>query len=512
MIDYTIELEKVNEVFVRTSKITIEQQLELREAFSAKAKDFWFDPRVRAGTWDGTLRFYNMQTNCFAIGLMPYFINFCKKHNYKYKFNFDVSDLRCDIADDDIKQLYQKIFKNSFKPREYQDFAIKKALRNKRGIIEHPTASGKSIIIYSLIRFMLATSDRKVLLVVPNINLVEQMFSDFKDYGWNSCESYCSLIYGTSKRKDWNNQLIISTWQSIYKKDISHFKDFGMVIIDETHGAKASSLKTILEKCVNADFRIGLTGSLQDKNEKNEKADFLTISGYLGPVIAKENTQDLIDQGFLSNIIIANLLLKYPDEFIELTKFESYNYMQEIEIIQSYNKRNKVLDFILNNIDKSHNVLILCHEIEDHLKVVEDYISKNFKDWNFNVIYGQVNANKREIIRREMIQKGGNILLASYGTVSTGVNIPRLHHIIFFSSFRSKIKVLQSIGRGLRKHESKEKLILWDIVDDLTYKTYHAGKEVLHKNYVYIHWLQRLKYYKFQNFKFITKQIDLEKL
>ena len=511
-----IILDKEDEVFLRTSKITIGQQLELGEAFSWKAKDFWFHPKFRAGTWNGTVHFYNRNTYTFPIGLLPYFVNFCKKFNYSYKLNFDISELKCDISDEDIDRLYTSIFKNSFKPRGYQDIAIKKALHSKRGIIEHPTASGKSLILYALIRFVLATTEKKVLLVVPSINLVNQMFVDFKSYGWDNCESYTSLIFGTSKRKDWNKSIIISTYQSIAKKSQEFFNDFGMVLIDECHGGKAISYKYILEKCINAEYRIGLTGSLQDINNKNEKAEYLTIAGYLGPVIAKEKTQDLIEQGFLSKILIANIILKYPEKYINLTKFDSYDYIQEIDIIQSYDKRNKILDYILNHINKDHNILILCHEIDEHLKVVEEYINKyinkHLKNWKLHIIYGQTAANKRENIRQEMIHNGGNILLASYGTLATGVNIPRLHHIIFFSSYKSKIKVLQSIGRGLRKHDSKEKLILWDITDDLTYITYQAGKEIFHKNYVYKHWIKRLEYYKSQGFKFINKQIDLEKL
>jgi len=512
MIDYTIILDKVDEVYISPSKITIEQQLELGEEFSCKAKDFWFHPKFRTGEWSGELKYYNRNTNQFPIGLLPQFIRFCKKFNYNYKFNFDISELKCEIDDDDVDKLYKSIFKKGYIPRDYQDYAIKKALRNKRGIIEHPTASGKSLVLYTLIRFILATTEKKVLLVVPSINLVKQMFSDFVDYGWSSCESYATLIYGAAKKRDWNKPIIISTWQSIHKKSPEFFRDFGMVIIDETHGAKAASLKSILEKSSNADYRIGLTGSLQDINIKNEKADFLTISGYLGPVIAKEKTSDLIDKGFLSDIMVANIFIKYPKDIVDLTKYESYSYVEEVDIIQSYANRNKILDYIINHSKKDNNILILCHEIEDHLLVVKDYIENHFEDWNLHIIYGKTTANQREKIRNEMRGKGGNILLASYGTLSTGVNIPRLHQVVFYSSYKSKIKVLQSIGRGLRKHESKSKLILWDIVDDLTYKTYRAGKEILHKNYVYSHWLKRLSYYKKQGFKFVNKQIDLEKL
>lgn len=512
MSEPTIILDKVNEVYLQTSQISISQQLELSEAFKCKAKDFFFSPLFRSGQWNGDLHFYNKSTRQFPIGLLSFFIKFCKKFNYSYKFNFDVSDLKCEISDEDIEKFYQHIFKNSFKPRDYQDFAIKKALRNKRGIIEHATGLGKSLSIYVLIRFILATTNKKILLIVPTINLVKQMFNDFKEYGWDSCSSYISLIYGTSTKKDWDNPIIISTWQSLYKKSEEFFKNFGMVIVDETHHAKSASIKSILAKCVNADYRIGLTGSLQDKNDKNELADFLTITGYLGPVIARETMIDGINKGYLSDFVIANLILKYPDNLIELTKFDSYNYLQEIEIIQSYSKRNKILDYILNHIKNDENVLILCHEVEEHLKVVANYLRENFKNWKLNIIHGRVSIEKREEIRQNVNKTSGNILLATYGTLSTGINIPRLHHIIFFSSYKSKIKIIQSLGRGLRKHETKRRLIVYDIIDDLTYTSYRAGKEIKHKNYVYDHWLKRLKYYSSLGFKFINKRIDLEKL
>jgi superfamily II DNA or RNA helicase len=504
----TIVLERVNEVYLKVKEIELGQAYELKEFFTCYATNFMFQPKYKSGDWDGKISFYHLNDKLLSTGLLPAFTRYCKKYGYNYKLDFDATELSNNVTEEEIQNFYKLIFNDTkYFPREYQHKAIFNCIKNKRGVVEHPTASGKSLNIYTLIRFILGIKDdAKILLVVPTIGLVNQMFSDFHDYGWQTAETYCSLIYGTSKKRDWRNPIIISTWQSIYNKPEEYFTDFDAVIVDETHGAKCTSIQSVLKKCINAEYRIGFTATLP--NKKTQKSDVLTIFGYLGPIISQVKSKELIDKGFLSKIKIANIILKHPDETIEdLRKVK--NSEIEIGLINKEPRRNKVLNYIIDHINPDHNVLILCNRIDKHLKIVEKYINENFPNKKLYVIHGETEADEREVIRKEMNEKNGIILLASYGTMTLGINIPKIHHIISLTSFRSEIKILQIIGRGLRKHDSKDQLIFWDIVDDLTYL---AENGQIYKNYVYKHWLMRLSYYKNQGYKYFNKKLNIEKL
>jgi type I site-specific restriction endonuclease len=213
-----------------------------------------------------------------------------------------------------------------------------------------------------------------------------------------------------------------------------------------------------------------------------------------------------MDKGILSKIKIANLLLKYSEDEIVTNKHRTYD--EEVRFLVDHPKRNGVFKYIIDHINPEENVLILCYLI-DHLKSIKSYLEKTYPNKEIQEIYGEIDADKREEIRLGMEDSKGVILLGTYATMGVGINIKRLHHVIFASSYKSKIKILQSIGRGLRTHESKTKLILWDIVDDLTYvkRTGTIGK-----NYVYEHFEQRLEYYKTQEFSYINKNIIVKNL
>lgn len=477
------------------------QSMELKNYFSYYIPNYWFSPRFKNKVWDGKVSSYNRQSQTLPIGLYPMLKHFCVHYGYELVLDFDKTNMFNQIEDEDIQKFYETIFTDTkYYPRDYQAETILKALKYKRGVIESPTGSGKSIVIYSIIRFILGITEGKILLIVPNVSLVNQMFNDFKDYGWTACESYTNILY-SGKKPDWSKPILISTWQSVYKKTSSFFESFNAVIVDETHGAKANSIKSVLEKCTGADYRIGLTGTLP-----TEKSDIYTIYGYIGPKIYEISSKELMDKGILSKIKIANLLLQYSEDEIATNKHRTYD--EEVRFLVDHPKRNGVFKYIIDHINPEENVLILCYLI-DHLKSIKSYLEKIYPNKKIQEIYGEIDADKREQIRIGMENSKGVILLGTYATMGIGINIKRLHHVIFASSYKSKIKILQSIGRGLRTHESKTKLILWDIVDDLTYvkRTGTIGK-----NYVYEHFEQRLEYYKTQEFSYINKNIIVKNL
>jgi len=487
-----------------------EQAMELHSFFQCYVKNFYFNPKFKAKLWDGKISFFDMNGgNLLPIGLLYKLKEFLFMFGYKVLFNFDTSEMYNDLSKKDMNEFYDAIFKNSdYYPRDYQHKCIHTALKRKRGVIESATGSGKSLVIYSLIRFIMGMTDKKILLVVPNVSLTNQMFNDFINYGWEDAPYKASVLYSGSKKYNPDNQILISTWQSIYKKKKSFFEQFESVIVDEAHTVKAKSLQDILKKCSNAEYRIGLTGTLP-----TDDVDIYTIYGYLGPTMISVKSRELIDDGYLSNIKIANLLIQYSPE--EIKKNKKRTFPEEYRAIIENEERNKIFKYIIKNINTNDNVLILCERI-DHLKSIFKYIStmcEKSKRKPF-LIHGKVDAEKREEIRKFTENNNGVVIVATYGTMSTGINIKKLHHIIAASSYKSKIKVLQSIGRGLRLHKSKNKMIWWDIVDDMRYKKQKRKNQTseIGYNYMFEQFLARITYYKEQDFKYINKRVDLSKI
>jgi superfamily II DNA or RNA helicase len=502
-----VTIEKLNEVYFRVTNLSQSQSMELKSFLSCKMDNYWFHPKYKLG-WDGTVYFYKPTEGTIPIGLYPQIVKFCKIYDYQLEIDFDPTEMYNEITDDEFEKFYDVIFKDSsYSPRDYQDEAIKLALRKKRGIIEAATGSGKSILAYSIIRFLLGI-DKKILLIVPNVSLVNQMFSDMKDYGWENCEEFCSFVYSGSKKINWSRPIVVSTWQSIVKKDLSFFENFDAVICDEVHLASGTSIKTCLSKCINAEYRIGLTGTIPESLMNQ-----FTIFGYVGPKIFGLASSTLIDKGVLSKIKIANILLEYPAEEIHRYWHDpeghivGKDYNTELAMIYEAPWRNKVFKYIIDKLDKNDNILILCNRIEQ-MKGMKQYLETNC-DFNVVEYYGQTKADDRESIRKMANLEGHNIIIGTFQALSQGINIKRLHHIIFASSTRSLVRTLQSIGRGLRKHESKDKLIVWDLVDDLSWEHVWSDKSVMHYNHVYKHWIQRLEYYKNQGFNYLSKRINI---
>jgi len=405
MIEHVV-VEKVNNIYVQvTAEPAILQ--EMSEFFTFSTPGYQFSPAFRNKYWDGKIRLLNLNTRQIYLGLVPYIKKFCKDSNYT-----------CEYIDEE-KEVYPIDTKNlanalslPMEPRDYQYLASSVGLTKKRTVLISPTASGKSLIIYMMIRHLLNTGKKRGLLIVPTINLVTQMHSDFKNYssvnGWD-VDKYCQKIYG-GESKIPDSDLIISTWQSIYDMPKKYFAQFDFIIGDEAHTFKAKSLTSIMTKLINCDVRIGTTGTLDDS-----KVNKLVLEGLFGPTFKVISTKELIERKQLANFSIKCIVLKYPE--IVCKSIKGFTYPDEMNFLTQHEGRNRfITDLALN------------------LK--------------------------------------GNSLVASYGTFSTGVNIRNLHNIIFSSPTKSKIRALQSIGRVLRLGENKEAATLYDIADDLRYGPY----------------------------------------
>ena len=481
-----IVVKKKNEVYI---KIQGEQHVhhELADYFSFEVPEAKFlkrNPKYKY--WDGMIRLYSPATGELYGGLYDHLSLWASEHNYNIFQDFNdrygsVKEINSFVSPAGVKVFMDKISK--VKPRPYQYKAVYDALRNNRKLFLSPTGSGKSLMIYALVRYYAATS-KKTLIIVPTTSLVEQMVNDFVDYGWDA-ESHIHKIYG-GKDKVTDKNIIISTWQSIYKFPKRYFDDFDCVIGDEAHLFKSKSLTGIMTKLHNAKYRFGFTGTLNGTQTHK-----WVLEGLFGSCEQVTKTDDLIKSGYLSKFRIKVLLCKHPPQYFS-------GYQDEMEYLVSHRGRNNLIKNLVKDI--KGNTLVLFNYIEKHGEPLYELINNSIdSERKVFFVHGGTDVQDREEVRHLTEEEDNAVIIASYGTFSTGINIKRLHNIIFASPSKSRIRNLQSIGRVLRKGEGKELATLYDIADDI------GGR-----NYTLKHLDERVNIYKGENFKYEVIRINLQ--
>jgi len=460
--------------------------LEMSDFFTFAVPGAQFTPKYRAKMWDGKIRLLNVMSGELYLGLADYVEEFCTRNGYEFQNDIPAIKDDTNSLEDFVENLNLHSNNKKIDIRDYQLDGVKKAIEKGRTLLLSPTGSGKSLMIYSLLRWH-QQFDRKQLIIVPTTSLVEQMYGDFEDYArgddWEISQ-YCRRIY-SGKEKTNDVPVVISTWQSIYKLPRSYFQEFDVIYGDEAHLFKSKSLTSILNKCVNAKYRIGTTGTLD-----GSKTHRLVLEGLFGTVYKVTTTRKLMDENKLANLKITCLQLDYPDE--EKKNCKKFKYQQEIDWIVTHPKRNT---FIRNlTLDLKGNTLLLFQYVEKHGKVLYELLKEKEPNRKIFFVHGGVDAEDREDIRAITEQETGAIIVASYGTFSTGINIRNLHNIIFASPSKSRVRNLQSIGRGLRLGEQKTKCKLYDIGDNLSWNT--------HKNYTLLHLIERVKIYNEEGFDY----------
>jgi superfamily II DNA or RNA helicase len=465
-----IQVQRINEVYMRvTAEPHIEQELSDFFKFDVPAAKFM--PQFRKRAWNGFIFLYSKKTKLIYNGLLEHLKLFCEERNIQIEYlsEFNSVDFTQQEAEKFITALQP-----TRTPRDYQLDAFIHCVRNHRALILSPTGSGKSFIIYLLARlYTLSKSQRKFLIIVPTISLVHQMASDFVSYGYDINKIH-KITAGESK--DTDKPIIISTWQSIFSLHKTWFNQFKAVVIDEAHQAKAKSLTGIMTKLINCKYRFGFTGTLD-----NVHCNKLIIEGLTGPVHKVISTKELIDRQQLADLEIKILVLKYNQETKKIAK--DFDYQTEMDFLVQNEDRNKFIKNLVLSL--KGNTLVLYQYVEKHGKVLFDQINNSGKSCYF--IHGGVEGEDREEIRQIVDSGDNNIIVASYGTYSTGINIVNLNNIVFASPSKSKVRILQSIGRGLRVSKDKKTATLYDIADDLTYN----GK----RNYTLNHLFERVKNY-----------------
>ncbi len=488
-------ISKKDEVY---AKITCEKHFakELSEYFTFFVPGYQFVPAYRNRIWDGKIRLFDLRNNCLYIGLLSYLQLFCKERNYTFEIqdNLDVQDeFSVYHAQKFAESLNLESAGRPITANEHQIKAFIHVMQQRRALILSPTASGKSLIIYLIVRQLLDYQKLKGLIIVPTTSLVEQLYSDFSDYGFDSQNNVHRIYQG--KEKESTLPVIISTWQSLYKLPKEYFEQFDYIIGDEAHLFKAQSLTTILTSCTKAKYRIGLTGTLD-----GTKTHKLVLEGLFGEVEKVISTKELIDKGKLSNFDIKCLVIKHTDE--DCLKLKDKTYQDEIKYLIENEQRNKFIKNLAVSLQK--NTLVLYQMVDKHGKILYNLIkdTKNIGERKVFFVHGGVEAEDREEIRKIMEIENDAIIVASFGTFSTGINIKNLHNIIFAMPTKSTIRTLQSIGRGLRQNEGKEVATLYDIADDLRYKK--------HMNFTLKHFIERTKIYNEEQFPFKIYKIGLK--
>jgi len=485
-----LKIAKKNEVYLKVEAAD-HINYELADFFTFEVESAKFMQKTRRYRgWDGKIRLFSPATGELYVGLVDYLTDWAKKNKYEYEieeneFYGSPDDFNKLITPKSVVGFVKALhLPPTLQVRDYQYKAIYEALKYNRRLLLSPTASGKSLMIYALVRYH-TNVDRNVLIVVPTTSLVEQMYKDFEEYGWMATKD-CHRIYA-GQDKYTEHKVIITTWQSIYKEPKTWFDRFDVVIGDEAHQFKAKSLTTLMSKLHDCKYRIGFTGTLDGTNVNQ-----LVLEGLFGRCTQVTRTNQLIKAGHIAKLKVNIVLLKHEEKLFE-------GYQDEIDYLVDHEGRNK---FIRNlACDVKGNTLVLFNYVERHGLPLYNLINSH-TDRPVFFVHGGVDVDDREEIRMLTEASDNAIIIASYGTFSTGINIKRLHNVIFASPSKSRIRNLQSIGRVLRKGDNKSKATLYDIADDISTD---RGN-----NYTLNHLMERVKIYNEEKFQYEIIDVKLK--
>lgn len=478
-------IDKYNDVYVRVFTNDDGIAYELNQYFTFSVPGARFTPKYKNKMWDGKIRLFNLMTRLVYAGLAPYIEIFAQERGYTVQYGYDNSAENFSLEE---ARAFCRKLKVALEPRDYQLEAFVHAIRQRRALLLSPTASGKSFIIFLILMYLLSKTDKKCLVVVPTTSLVHQMVTDFEGYS-KYAKGLCHRIVA-GESKDTNKRVIVSTWQSIYKQNADWFEQFDIIIGDEAHLFKAKSLTDILCKMTTCPNRYGFTGTL-DGTQTHK----LVLEGLFGAVRKVTTTAELIEQKHLSNFTIKAIVLSYTDAARNDNKKRLYR--EEVEWLVKNEARNA---FIKNlALSLKGNTLLLYQFVDKHGKVLYDMLKHKE---NVYFVHGDVDGDERERIRKIVETQNDAIIVASFGTFSTGVNIKNLHNIIFSSPSKSRTRTLQSIGRGLRKSETKTDAVLYDIADDLTWKS--------KQNFTLEHFAERVKMYGSEKFDYKIYNVNIK--
>lgn len=500
--------EKINEVYFIVKPDTQADFAELQElwyAFSLTHPEKNFMPKYKNGTWDGTVRFIRYidkfkELALVPIGLFVDIFEFMLSHDIEFRvLDNDIGNIKVDLRGFDKWLLENESDKSKkISEREYQYEAVKHALSLNRCVMESPTGSGKSLMIYMYMKWILDhyfDKDDKFLILVPTTDLVNQMTEDFVEYGCPR-QAICKIYSG--QKRDMSKPIIISTWQSLYKEDYDFFEQFTAIVFDECHKSKADEQIYIGENCVNAKWRLATSATIQE-----DKVHRYSIMQNFGDIFTTATTRELIDSGYLCDFNVRNIIMEWKNTKGHFIKIEDNDYQKEYNaIINNEHRMEAMVNFICNlwverEFDDS-TIMVMGKRIsyiEDIFTRLSEKIDRVF------FIHGQINPAERSKVKDYIKRKGG-VLVANIDIMGTGINIPNVTTIVFANPIKSDILLLQTIGRAIRLHAGKEVATVYDIIDKM---------KLENSNYNTVYgWLpDKIKIYETKNFKYDTIHVDL---
>jgi superfamily II DNA or RNA helicase len=456
-----IVVTKLNESFL---KITgdYEDLATISEYFTRYAPNYIWNPRYKSGVWDGKIRFFNSLNGQIPYGLIHELTDCVRVNDIKASWLYQ-QEPQTYFFDGGVLIDVMREFKK-FNPHPHQVNGAKLALTYKRGILQHATSSGKTLTLFFILSYLLKRNPEKMIVVVPNKSLIKQFCANFEEYGMDS--KLIGKYYGDVK--DLTKLITVGTWQSL-KKIPEFLKTVKIAIADEVHQAKAIEIKQLFENCTNAYIRLGVTGSLP-----RDECDLLSIIGGFGQILDTVKTDELIKANLVSGVEIVQINLFYPPD---VTKSCKKDYHLEREIIQNDTRRMTLVRKLVERQKEGENILLLFDTLEFGERYF-NYLKLEFPNKHLRYVAGDVSANEREEIRKFASENENVVIVASLGTFAVGIDIPRLHSVILLWAGKSDIRLKQSIGRGIRKHSSKDKVIIFDICDQLKYSKQHAGERL----------------------------------
>ena len=497
----TLFYKKINETYIQLASDEYAILKELNEYFSFFVESAKYSQAYRNHVWDGKIRLVNLKTMTTLAGLIPAITKFCVDRNYQI---IDQTESYKKFVPDNTDNFNDFIESLSlpFEPRDYQVSTAKYAIQAGRGLLLSSTGSGKSLIIYLIMRWML-NHDRRMVIIVPSTSLVEQMHNDFKNYASKddsfNVDDCVHKLYAKIKTTDpYQDQCIITTWQSIKNYDNALFETWDCVLVDEAHACKSQELSKILTGSTNAKFRYGLTGTLTGM-----VCHEYQITGLLGSAYQATTTKNLQERGYLSDCTIYMVDLKYPAEEAKQlwkeTKELKKTYFDEVDFVNHHVKRQL---FLRNLVCSLKGTTLILFRFREHGQWLYELIKQKVGDSRpVYHIDGKVDAQKREAIRQQLKDPNSNaILVFSVATSATGIDIKSIQNLILSPS-KSKVQTLQSIGRSLRLCDGKKGARIFDIVDDL-----RTGKR---RNFLYNLAQKRLEFYTNESLNVEFKQVQL---
>ncbi|YP_010844087.1 DNA helicase [Salmonella phage KM16] len=476
---------------------------ELRDFFSFEADGYRFNPRFRYGNWDGRIRLLDYN-RLLPFGLVGQIKKFCDNMGYKSWIDpkiFDKEELSRETFDSWLGKLKIYSGNTQIEPHWYQKDAVYEGLVNRRRILNLPTSAGKSLIQALLARYYVENYEGKILIIVPTTALVDQMINDFCDYRLFG-KQHCLGIRGGTAR-DSNAMIYVSTWQTAVKQPKEWFSQFGLMMNDECHLSTGKSISTIISGLNNCMFKFGLSGSLKDG-----KANLMQYVGMFGEIFKPVSTAQLMEDGQVTELKINCIFLRYPDA--ATVKMKGKTYQEEIAAITGYKRRNQWIAALGVKLAKKNENVFLMFKNAKHGKELYAMV-KELGHKNVHFINGEIDTDTRNALKAMAEKDTGLVVVASYGVFSTGISVKNLHHVIFAHPVKSKVTVLQSIGRVLRKHDSKSLAQVWDVVDDLGVvpKSANSKKKYVHLNYALKHALERIQRYADEKFNYVMKTVEL---